>query len=617
MVSEKRKGPNAAAVEYPLGNEMPCHGETPPRPTAPEYRGRWKAAEFDVGYLEAIEEHFLSVADPDGEFNDRILAAIEEARADSEDGAIYGRSKAAGRLAALNAGHDDWCVRCELDAELTAGPAYADWHSRTKVWVTGGPDACANPPGPAPLSDEQIDAAKNAQAKLWERKKAERARKQALERQAEYQDALAAAREANEEARFRRVGKNHNATPDALLCVPGFIERYVRHCMATAYSPDRSVAVGGAITCLAALTARKLRSPSNLRTPLFILNTAYSGDGKNRPREINTEIFGQLPGLNRVVKGAMGSGQGVEEALAAFPVRLFQTDEFDQILKAAADPKNGSQLAFLRLLLTINTEANNRAYATRALASDRGEKERFIDTPSLVLLGSCTPKNLADSLTEQMLEGGMFARFLIFHADPEPVNTRVRWSPLPKEIMDEARFWADYNSPAAGSGNLAGVFLEPYEVPYSGRGEDVLMEAGEIAEHEKRKARAAEDNVGCSVWSRFRERSTQLAMLYGASADCHNPTISEDGATWAVQLVRHQIKSMLEQAATHCGISEHEKLCQKVMAKLNKEPNRELTHDVLARRMKIPANVFKSVMDTLKERGLVQLILPRTYRAMG
>lgn len=598
--------------------------------TAPERQVEW-GEESKSGYLTAIEDFFLPLTgqdvEADDEQNGRILAAMQAAKADSLYGNRDERVRADGRLAALRVGHEDWCLRCELGAESTAGPAYLDWYARTKEWATSQPRVGEDPPRPAPLSDEQIEAVRNAEAEHWERSKEERARQQAMDSQAEYQDALATAREANEEARFRRADKNPNATPDSLLYVPGFVDRVMRHTLKTAYSPDRAIAFAGALALQAALTARKLRSPSNLRTPVYLLATAWSGDGKNRPREVNAEILRQCPGMMAVVKGAMGSGAGIEEALAVFPVRLFQSDEFDTLLKQAAESKDGSGQAIIRLLLNINSEANNRAYPMRALASDREREERTIDTPSLILFGTCTPKNFHNSLTETMLEAGLFARMLVFHGDPMPVNQRVKWEAVPTDIMDEAKFWASYRPPGDGSGNLADIFPDPLEVPYVGRGEDVLIEAGEIAEHEKRKAKAAEDNVGCSVWSRFRERATQLAMLYGASVNCRHPTINEDGATWAVQLVRHQIKTMLEQAGKHCGISEHEKLCQKFMAKLNKpktkeekdkgEKDKELLHEVLARRMKIPANVFKSVKDTLVERGQVQVILPRTYRAVG
>ena len=88
--------------------------------------------------------------------------------------------------------------------------------------------------------------------------------------------------------------------PDELLSMPGFVDAFIQHCMATAPYPSRAAAFTAGVCLLSFLTGRRIRDALNNRTNVYLINLMMSGGGKDHPRKVISSVLaetGQLPGL--------------------------------------------------------------------------------------------------------------------------------------------------------------------------------------------------------------------------------------------------------------------------------------------------------------------------------
>ena len=96
------------------------------------------------------------------------------------------------------------------------------------------------------------------------------------------------------------------AAAPALDRLDGVLGAHGRHILATAIRPQPWLAVGAALAVLGALMGRKVRTPTNLRSNLYVLGIAESGGGKDHARKAIKEILVQRR-PRRIISAASGS----------------------------------------------------------------------------------------------------------------------------------------------------------------------------------------------------------------------------------------------------------------------------------------------------------------------
>src|SRR5262245_9042008 len=127
--------------------------------------------------------------------------------------------------------------------------------------------------------------------------------------------------------------------PPSLDRLDGVLSLMVEHILATAIRPQPWLAVGAALAVLGALMGRKVRTPTNLRSNLYIIGIAESGGGKDHARKAIKEILVQA-GLSHHLGGErLGSSAGLITALVRQPAALFQIDEFGRFLAHVVDKR--------------------------------------------------------------------------------------------------------------------------------------------------------------------------------------------------------------------------------------------------------------------------------------
>lgn len=389
--------------------------------------------------------------------------------------------------------------------------------------------------------------------------------------------------------------------PEELLRVPGFISEVMDYCLDTAPYPNQVMAFCGALSLQAFLAGRKVRDPGDNRTNIYLLGLAHAGVGKDAPRKVNTRIITEA-GIEGGLGQSFASGEGIQDALFQTPSMLFQTDEIDGMLQAINKAKDARHENIMSTLLTIYS-ASNSIFPMRRKAGK--EAPGIVDQPHLVIFGTAIPPHYYAALSERMLTNGFFARMIIIESGPRSHGQEPKIRELPVRILKTAHWWDAYRP---RPGNLEAQYPGPTIVDQTEEARGVLVETREEVEAEYAKAESAGDPVGTTVWGRVSEQVRKLALIYAISENHEKPLISSNAVTWARVLMMHQTRRMLSMAQLYVADNPFHAECLKLLRKLQEAPGKRLTHSVLLKRMKCKSKGFRDLVDTLTQRGEIEIV---------
>jgi len=356
------------------------------------------------------------------------------------------------------------------------------------------------------------------------------------------------------------------------------------------------------------LCSRKVREEGGLRPNLYMLALAGSGTGKAYPRKVNSHVLTQI-GLGAAIGNQIASGQGLEDEMLVQRKMLYQTDEIDQLMRCLASSKESYYGMLLSILLQLYSEADE-IHVVRTKVRDRGREPRGeVDQPGLIIFGTATPECFFDSLSPTLLTNGLFSRAIVVDANQRGRKQRSKdVSEMPAHLIETAAWWRDYHpsqvNPSTGrQPNLEEEHPTPAIVPQTNDGLEILDQFADEADDEYHAATEASDRVRAVLWTRAGENALRLSLVYACSRDHQAPCIDSEVATWAVRFAGHLVRRMVFLASHHVAENPFHEECLRLVRKLHEAPSRELSHQVLLKRMKMRSKDFRELISTLLERG--------------
>ena len=256
--------------------------------------------------------------------------------------------------------------------------------------------------------------------------------------------------------------------------------------------------------------------------------------------------------------------------------------------------------------------ASNSVFPMRRKAGK--EHPGAIDQPCLVIFGTAIPNHYYEALSERMLTNGFFARTITLESGPRSAGQEPRILELPASVLETARWWADFHP---GSGNLDAWHPVPANVEYTDEAQRLLADARADAESEYARAEERRDSVGTTVWGRVSEQSRKLALIYAVSENHESPTIGPDAVRWATQFVIHLTRRMLFMAQSHAAANPFHSDCLRLLRKLRDAPDQTMPHSTLLKRMKVDAQAFQHIIQTLTQQGDIEAISIKTTGRTG
>lgn len=401
--------------------------------------------------------------------------------------------------------------------------------------------------------------------------------------------------------------------PEHLFRVPGFVEQVMDFTMANAPYPNIGLAFCGAMALQSFLAGRKVCTAGDLRTNLYLLALAGSGTGKEFPRKVNSQVLFQT-GQSGSLGDKFASGEGIQDSLVRTGRMLFQNDEMDGVLRQINSDRENSRESIPNILLTLYTSASD-VYPIRVKAN---QKEAIhVDQPHLTLFGTATPQYFYEALSKRMLTNGFFARLNIIDVGKRGKGqTPGSARDLPEEILEIAKWWTEFEP---GTGNFLNFHPKPLRVPFTPEAESAINELREQTEVEYDIADDAGDEVSRTAWSRTCEHAKKLALIYACSENHLEPQISFETVQWASEFALHQTRRQLYLASVHVAENPFHKECLKFMKRLQDEPEGVLSRRQIMRTMKLKANDFDQVVQTLIQQEQITpvLIESKTKPAQG
>ena len=365
----------------------------------------------------------------------------------------------------------------------------------------------------------------------------------------------------DDEPVFREESNYFIPFPKELYNVPGIVKSVMELTLKYAPEPNRPLALGGALALMSVICSRKVISSTNATPNIYLLLIEDSGNGKNFPRTVNKEILYTI-GMDENISDKIASGPGLEDTISNSKALLWQNDEFQYLLAdMGIIKKEDNNNSLSQYVLTYYTESNS-IVKTRSLAGRPGV---LVNRPHLIILGTTTPPEFFDALTERVLRNGLFARMNILVGEGLKVPDLERETSileLPEKLLKEIVKWRDFKP--LGSGNLD---LKPTVVQYTADAKEFDKQLL-MRQYEKRKELENDENDWKStLWTRYREMANRYALLYACSIapEPGSTVITIDAVKWGAAFVEWDINNRIKMIEHRYYRSKHEKDCMKVI----------------------------------------------------
>ena len=324
--------------------------------------------------------------------------------------------------------------------------------------------------------------------------------------------------------------------PEHLYKIQGLVGEVMATTLDYSSTPNRPLALSGALALMSYLAARKVKTPTGLRSNIYLLALAGSGSGKERPRDINQIIIEEV-GLSLGLLDGVASGAGLEDMLMVTPALLWQSDEFYSTLEEMLrEGVTGTNTVMEKLLKMYTT--SHKSYATRAKS---GKQPVSIPNPNVTLYATTTPKAFFDHVNDRFLADGMYARLNLMVAE-KPSGGHLPLEPkVSQDIIERCRQWALFKPEGSGNTNLKAM-LAPYTA-------DAAPMAAELFQKQQKRLVEMRGRDApewkCSIWNRYCETALRYALIYACSVASRPEltVLTPEALRWGGQFVEWEMEN--------------------------------------------------------------------------
>lgn len=375
---------------------------------------------------------------------------------------------------------------------------------------------------------------------------------------------------------------------DELLNVPGFVNELKDYTLAVSPRPNPPLAFAGALAMLAHLTGRSYVSERGNSTNLYLAALAPTAMGKDEPRVTNKKLSAAV-GILGSVPDAIASGEALEDAVAASPTLLLQTDEADSLLTAMrGGDSRASRLN--EMVLRFFSEAKS-GHAVRLKAGQT--RPHVIPLPHLTLFATGIPKFVYGALSAKALENGLLGRCLFIETNEYCPLGDPQSRELPDSVIAAAKLMVEKEKRFVET-----LRLEPVIVTETPEAKIKIKELRFNTDEIGRRLFESDLKTGAALYCRLYEKAMKLATLYAISENPEMPQMSEEAILWGTRFATHVTKKMLYEAQFNVAEGAFDRLKQRFLNSLAKHGGK-LDHSTLLKNLSIDATLFKRVAYTL------------------
>jgi hypothetical protein len=393
--------------------------------------------------------------------------------------------------------------------------------------------------------------------------------------------------------------------PEAFFNPGGVLGEFVEYVLASAVRPQPILALAAAIAAVGVLAGRRYRSPSNLRTNVYVVGMAASGGGKDHARKCAVEALAKVGCLNLIGGDHIASGQGLITALEQQPAMLFQLDEFGHVLASIANKaKNPPHLYQIWDNLTKLFTTAASTYMGAEYANKKDNPRKVINKPCCVVHATTVPGPFWSALQSGAASDGSLARWLLFQTDnpiPEHVKNPQDIDAVPDAVIEGfqaikkgADGWDD-KALAFGASGDPKAYLVPYE-----DGAETALDA--IRDALRPRQIAQVNTPQEAILARIHEHIIKIALIKAISDNPAQPIITAGVVRWAETIVNWCTDAMLRDAEFYISDNEMEANHKKVLDIIRKARSAGISRSNLLRKTQyLGKKGLEPILDTLLE----------------
>ena len=373
-----------------------------------------------------------------------------------------------------------------------------------------------------------------------------------------------------------------------LLNVPGFVNELKDYTLAVSPRPNPPLAFAGALAMLAHLTGRSYVAETGGHTNLYLAALAPTAMGKEEPRDTNKKLAAAVGALGSV-PDAVASGEGLEDAVAASPSLLLQTDEADALLTVM---RGGDSRAskMNEMVLRFFSESKS-GHAMRLKAGE--QRPHVIPLPHLTLFATGIPKFVYGALSAKALENGLLGRCLFVETDEfrrmgDPVN-----ADLPASCVNAAVRMAERERKFHET-----YVLDPVIVVETDEAKSLFRDLRTSIDDISEKLFTSDLRAAAALYCRLFEKARKLAVLHAISENPERPVMTPDAVRWATAFATHVTKKMLYEAQFNISEVSFDRLKQRAVGIITRNGG-EIERSALLRSLHVDAATLQRILLTL------------------
>lgn len=352
-------------------------------------------------------------------------------------------------------------------------------------------------------------------------------------------------------------------SPDAMgevyYQIPGLIGEMIQYHRDYAPRPRPELSLVASIALVGAITGRKIKTKSGLRTNIYCVGLAKSGSGKDEPRVNNTLALAHA-GLSRYMGSeSPASDSALITELADNPSLLLQIDEVSHFFKSFKGDGNANNHLknIKKVLLELVGAASSPAWSPKSWADK--QKRKVIAHPNLCMYGTATTNGFWGSVTTEDAVDGFLARMMIVEAaiDYPRLRDRVE-TPTPQPVIDILKDWHTFD---AGNGEYADDCPTAVTVHFDSAAEDRIRSHSEGIEDRLND----EPDDRQAIWARASALAKKLALIFAASRGPFGIVVTLEDAIAAVRLANWCTRLLIRRVFTHISANESDREKKRVL----------------------------------------------------
>jgi hypothetical protein len=324
---------------------------------------------------------------------------------------------------------------------------------------------------------------------------------------------------------------------------PGLLGEIAKFIYDAAPRPVPEIALAGAIGMLAGITGRAY-NVNGTGLNQYTLLLAPTGTGKD---SISSGIDRLFIEVSKVVPSAseflgppeIASSQAITKYMSTGPKSFVSiVGEFGMKLQQMINYNASPHLqGFHRFLLDTYGKSGQHKMLGSTIYADKDKTTAAIKSPAFSLLGESTPHKFYEKLHEGLISDGLLPRFLIIEylgKRPPASKTFRQAKPNPQMLEELTNLFA--NSLKLNNENQA------IDVDFSPEAHALFDKFDIYCDNQ---INSSEMEVRRQLWNRAHLKSLKLAALVAVGCNSSFPTITEEMANWAMDIVVADVKNLL------------------------------------------------------------------------